>query len=122
MMKVLLVDDDTNFRRSLAIGLEAMGHTAFEVKSGLEALEFLQTNQQSLQKVESVVVDARMPVLDGFWLTDQISILYPSLRVVMLSAHSYAGELDNYTILTKPIRIPRLVDILENKNNTVSPL
>jgi hypothetical protein len=32
------------------------------------------------------------------------------------------GELGRYTILTKPIRIPTLVDILENKNNTVTPI
>ena len=121
-MKVLLVDDDTNFRHSLAIGLEAMGHAASEVKSGLEALEFLHVNLMSEEKIDSVVVDARMPGLDGFWLMDQISIMYPFLKVVMLSAHSYPGELSKYTILTKPIRIPKLVDILEDKNNIVTPL
>jgi CheY-like chemotaxis protein len=121
-MKVLLVDDDTHFRRSLAIGLETMGYTVFEAQGGMEALEFLQANQRSTDQIDSVVVDARMPVLDGFWLTDQISIMYPSLKVVILSAHSYMGELGRYTILTKPIRIPTLVDILENKNNTVTPI
>ena len=50
MMQILLVDDDTNFRRSLAISLESLGYTIFDVKSGMEALEFLQINQIPIVK------------------------------------------------------------------------
>ncbi len=88
MMRVLLVDDDVNFRRSLAIGLETNGYQTFEVNGGMEALEFLQINQGTPDSVESIVIDARMPGLDGFWLADQILAKYPAMRAVILSAHA----------------------------------
>ncbi len=112
MMKVLLVDDDTNFRRSLTIGLETSGLHVFEARGGMEALEFLQTNQESENRVQGVVVDARMPGVDGFWLADQISSMYPNIRIVILSAHVYPNDVEDYTVLTKPVQIPILVDTL----------
>ena len=117
MENILLVDDDTNFRRSLAIGLEALGYNTAEVKGGMEALEFLQNDQNTKKKIQGVVVDARMPGLDGFWLTDQISVMYPSLQVVILSAHAYPQKSDQYTIFTKPIQIPLLAETLEKQIN-----
>lgn len=113
MKNVLLVDDDTHFRRSLSIGLETMGYQTYEAGSGMEALEFLQSNQKENDRVESIVIDARMPGLDGFWIADQISTMYPSLRIVILSAHSYSVESDHYTIFTKPVKLQKLANALE---------
>ena len=117
MENILLVDDDTNFRRSLAIGLEDLGYSTIEAKGGMEALTYLQNDQKSKKKIEGVVVDARMPGLDGFWLTDQISATYPSVQVVILSAHAYPQKSDQYTVLTKPVKIPFLAKTLEQKRN-----
>ena len=111
-MHVLLVDDDTSFRRSLAIGLESAGVRVLEAKSGMEALEILYSHQTRLDQVKSVVVDARMPGLDGFWLTDQINVLYPDLKVIILSAHSYPYLLDRYTLMEKPVNINHLKEML----------
>jgi DNA-binding NtrC family response regulator len=119
MMRVLLVDDDTNFRRSLAIGFEVQGYPVHEVKNGMEALEFLQVNQKSDNRVEAVIVDARMPGLDGFWLADQISLMYPTLRVVILSAHPYPEKLGHYTLLPKPTHISMLIQVLERELCTI---
>ena len=58
MMSVLLVDDDTNFRRSLAIGLETSGCQVHEAQSGMEALEFLQANQKTENPVSGIVIEA----------------------------------------------------------------
>lgn len=116
MMRVLLVDDDVNFRRSLAIGLETNGYEAFEVNGGMEALEFLQINQGTEDSVESIVIDARMPGLDGFWLADQISAKYPAMRAVILSAHPYPIEKRDYKVLTKPVRIPVLIKALDQSD------
>ncbi|MCJ7812943.1 response regulator [bacterium] len=114
MKSVLLVDDDTHFRRSLSIGLETMGYQTYEAGSGMEALEFLQCNQKDNSGVEGIVIDARMPGLDGFWLADQISTVYPLLRIIILSAHSYSVESDHYMILTKPIHLQKLAEVLES--------
>lgn len=118
-MRVLLVDDDTNFRRSLAIGFDVQGYAVHEVRNGMEALEFLQLNQKTDNRVDGVIVDARMPGLDGFWLADQISLMYPTLRVVILSAHPYPEKLGHYTLLPKPIRISMLIQVLEQDSCTI---
>ena len=113
MIHVLLVDDDTHFRRSLAIGLETNGCRVYEANSGMEALEFLQKNQNTENRVSRMLIDARMPGLDGFWLADQISAKYPSIRVIILSAHTYPSDLKDYKVLTKSIGIPSLIEVLE---------
>ena len=115
MMHVLLVDDDTNFRRSLALGFETEGYRVSEAKSGMEALEFLHNNQRTKDRVRGVVIDARMPGLDGFWLVDQISAKYPSLRGIILSAHVYPADMKGYKVLTKPVKVSMLIDTLEEK-------
>ena len=113
MIHVLLVDDDTHFRRSLAIGLETNGCRVYEANSGMEALEFLQKNQNTENRVSRMLIDARMPGLDGFWLADQISAKYPSIRVIILSAHTYPSDLKGYKVLTKSVGIPSLIEVLE---------
>ena len=115
MMHALLVDDDTNFRRSLALGLETNGYKVSEAKSGMEALELLHTNQRTEDRIGGVVIDARMPGLDGFWLADQISAKYPSLRVVILTAHAYPSNVKSHKVLTKPVEIPMLMEALEER-------
>ena len=120
MRRILLVDDDTHFRRSLAIGLETHGYRVHEVSSGMDALQFLQTDQTAVDCVVGVVVDARMPGLDGFWLADQISASFPLLKVVILSAHQYPDRMNSYTMLTKPVAIPLLIETLENDQQPAS--
>jgi len=111
---LLLVDDNDFFRRSLSIGLEDEGYTVYEAGSGMEALEFLQSKHKKKLIVDTVIVDARMPGLDGFLLYDQIHSMDPSVKVIILSAHSYPEQTDKYTMLTKPVSIPELVDSIEN--------
>jgi CheY-like chemotaxis protein len=119
MMHVLLVDDDTHFRRSLAIGLETNGCSVYEANSGMEALEFLQANQSTEDPVSRILVDARMPGLDGFWLADQISAKYPSIGVIILSAHNYPSDLKGYKVLTKSVGIPSLIEVLEKHSTSI---
>ena len=113
MFRILLVDDDTHFRKSLKISLETQGHFVFENSNGMDALEFLKDNQSGENPVDRVIADARMPGLDGFWLTDQIVATYPSLRVILLTAHTYPDKTSQYTLLAKPVRIDVLMKTLE---------
>jgi CheY-like chemotaxis protein len=117
-MRLLIVDDDTSFRRSLVIGLEEMGHRVYEAHNGVEALEFLQTDQTMDDCVEAVIIDARMPGVDGFWLTDQIRTMYPHLKCIILSAYTYPEKSENYTVLSKPINLNQLTDVLMGEDFT----
>ena len=96
------------------------GNKTYQNKNNYQLLEeqpvvFVEFDRacQFIENQEGVVLDARMPGLDGFWLADQISEVYPSLKIVILSAHSYPLQSDQYTFLTKPVHIPDLIEVLE---------
>lgn len=110
--RVLIVDDDTHFRRSLAIGLETEGIEVVELPEGLRALEFLLGNQGTESGVSGVVVDARMPGLDGFWLSDQIQDLFPEIQVLILSAHRYNDLPEHYRLMEKPAKMEQIMTAL----------
>src|SRR5581483_9080325 len=82
-VRVLVVDDNAGFRESLlalldAGDLEVIG----EAGSGAEALSIL-------TKVEPdvVLMDVRMPGMDGIETTKRLKEAHPSLGVVALSGH-----------------------------------
>lgn len=58
--KVLLVDDDNEFRTVAAMALESAGYTVIEAVDGLTALETLQS-----VKPDAIISDLHMPMMDG---------------------------------------------------------
>ena len=81
-MRVLIVDDDTLIRDSLKMLLEM--EEDFQVvglaANGQEALELCQRVLPDL-----VLMDIRMPVMDGVVGTKRLKALYPQVRVVILT-------------------------------------
>jgi len=79
---VLIVDDDALIRDSLKMLLELEGD--FEVLglagNGQEALDFCRRDLPDL-----VLMDIRMPVMDGVMGTKRIKALYPQVQVVILT-------------------------------------
>lgn len=59
-LKVLLVDDDKEFRTVAALVLESAGYSVTEAVDGFAALELLQTERPHL-----IISDLHMPVMDG---------------------------------------------------------
>ena len=111
-MNILLVDDDQNFRRSMVIALEARECKVYEAGDGMEALQIL-----SQARIDAVIMDARIPGLDGFWMADQIKNEYPDITIMMLSAHAYSEDFSQHTMLTKPVNVNVLLDRLRHGNN-----
>lgn len=60
LAKVLVVDDDPQFRRVVRIALNARGHEVREAGNGQEALDNMRTTAADV-----VLLDWRMPVMDG---------------------------------------------------------
>ena len=81
-LRVLVVDDNDGFRESLVALLAAGGHEiAGEATNGREALELLERIDPDV-----VLMDIRMPVMDGIETTRRMKASHPELGVVALTA------------------------------------
>jgi CheY-like chemotaxis protein len=79
---ILVVDDDSVLRRLLATVLKLRGFEVLVAEDGVQALEVLGQNQQS---VDLVLADIIMPQMDGWGLLEEVQALYPDLPVILLT-------------------------------------
>jgi DNA-binding NarL/FixJ family response regulator len=82
MIKVLLVDDQAIIRHGLKSMLESYGdmQVVGEAENGQRALE-----QIALLHPDLVLMDIRMPVMDGVAATSAILQQYPAVKVLVLT-------------------------------------
>lgn len=124
--KVLLIDDDEDFRAALRAPLEARGYAVVEAASGDEGLKLLRE-----QRPDVVLVDIMMEsAAEGYGVTQAIrwQEAYQEFRhlpIIMVSSieetpderFAMAGELDMIRpdiYLRKPLDIPRLLEVLSS--------
>jgi YesN/AraC family two-component response regulator len=116
MGRILLVDDNRNFRLSLKIGLTREGfkvHTAANVADAIQLL--VQTS------FDFLITDIKMPKLDGYDLIRIAKELKPNLSVVLISAFDFKEydlrypEFSDIPKLNKPFPIEGLVAITQDK-------
>ncbi|MDB5814340.1 MAG: putative two component, sigma54 specific, transcriptional regulator, Fis family [Rhodocyclales bacterium] len=108
--RILLVDDDADLLRLLAIRLKSSGFEVFPAAGGEQALAML-----SIQRPDIVVTDLRMPGIDGMALFDGVRRSHPTLPVIVLTAHGSipdaveAMQRGVFGYLTKPYDAAELV-------------
>lgn len=81
-MTVLVVDDETSTRQTIARMLEAGGFRVEQASSGAEALKRLASDGAS---IDFVLTDVTMPGMTGIDLSYQIRDLYPRIPVAIVS-------------------------------------
>ena len=82
--KVLLVDDESPFVEALAKRLKLRELEVAIALSGPEALEKLEQNSTT----DVVVLDVKMPGMDGIETLKAIKARYPLIEVIMLTGHA----------------------------------
>ncbi len=113
--KVLLVDDETDFVVPLSKRLRKRNLEVYSATSGQEALDFL---SQSVCDV--VVLDVKMPGMDGIETLRRIKEVAPSVEVIMLTGHANVEvaikgmELGAFDYLMKPVDIDDLLYKLQD--------
>lgn len=81
--KILVVDDDPDFIQILRIRLKASGYRVTVARDGKEALEIIQA-----ERPDAVLLDIRMPKLDGLKVLGKIRRIDKKLPIFMLTAFS----------------------------------
>ena len=81
---VLLVDDETEFVETFSERLDLRNLNVSKAFSGQEALQLLEKNQDT----EVVILDVKMPGMDGLETLTEIKKKFPLMEVIMLSGHS----------------------------------
>lgn len=113
-MRVLIVDDESLIRMDLGDIIESCGHEVVaEGTNGVEALELCKKH-----KPDIILMDVKMPELDGIEAARQIGFHHEA-PVVLLTSYSQQDLIDKardsgvYGYLIKPVREEQLVPSLE---------
>ncbi len=115
--RILIVDDEANQRRSLALGLAADGFDCVEADGGEEAFGLLGT----LGRFDVALVDLMMPGISGLEVARRIRWSAPNTMVVLASAyHLSARQLQRSDcgavgFVPKPYHLPELCAFLRQK-------
>lgn len=112
---VFVVDDDPSIRDSLSLLLKAVGHQprVFE-----DAQSFL--DQYDISQAGCLILDVRMPGMDGLQLQRLLADLAPHLPVIMLTAHGDlpmavdAMRSGAWHFVEKPYEKDRLLGIIDD--------
>jgi DNA-binding response OmpR family regulator len=115
-LRVLVVDDEEDFLRSIVMRIELRGYEAHGVTSGDEALQYLREDPAA---VDVVLLDIKMPGLGGLETLREIKSCCPSIEVIVVTGHASqefsrrGRELGAFDYLIKPIRLEAILERIE---------
>lgn len=124
MAKILVVDDDRGIRKALRDILELEKYEIEEAVDGLECIVKIKQNSYDV-----IIMDVKMPRMDGMEAIEKIQDIAPDIPVVMISGH---GNIDTavesvkkgaFDFIQKPPDLNRLLITLRNaldKSNLIS--
>ncbi|MGE4288134.1 MAG: sigma-54-dependent transcriptional regulator [Salinivirgaceae bacterium] len=121
MAKILVIDDEKSIRNTLKDILEYEKHEVVLAANGMEGLEQLQN-----QSFDAVLLDIKMPEMDGIEVLEKINATYPEVQVVMISGHGTvdvavkAVKMGAYDFIEKPLDLNRLLVTLRNATDKTS--
>ncbi len=111
---LLLVDDDPDFRESVARRFMRRGFQVQEATHGEQALQLA-----SLRQFDVVVLDMVMPGMSGIQVLEQLKLTHPESEVILLTGQGtietavQAMKLGAYDFLTKPFPLAELEILIE---------
>jgi sodium-dependent dicarboxylate transporter 2/3/5 len=115
MPKILLIDDEEKFRTSLSNRLKLRGYENTDLSSGVEAVKVVRSDPD----IDVVILDRKMPDMDGEQVLKEIKAYRPELQVIMLTGHGTtdsaveAGRLDAFYYLQKPCELEKIIETVE---------
>lgn len=112
-MKRILVAEDNDSNYMLMTYILRKHYEFFRAKNGKEAVEMVES-----EKPDMVLMDMKMPLMDGLEATRQIRVSYPDLPIVALTANAFdsdrqrAMEAGCNDFVTKPVSAPVCLEVI----------
>jgi len=113
-LTILVVEDDeVNFLFIEEI-LASINAKVLHAKNAFEAIEFCKNNQ----KIDLVLMDIKLPDMDGYTATRKIKQLNPDLPVIAQTAYALEGDRDKALncgcndYIAKPIKHKQLIELV----------
>ena len=124
MSTVLIVDDESRFRSSLARRLNMRGYPTLDVDNGEDGIKLI----RSRTDIDVVILDRKMPKLPGEQALKEMKTFRPELQVIMLTGHGSmqsameTGRLEAYAYLQKPCEVDDLIGVIDAAREDKIPL
>jgi len=115
--KILVVEDDDVSYILLNEILSSYPVKLIRAMDGVEAVEMFQNNQSAY---DLILMDIRLPKLNGYKVTKKIKELNPKLPIIAVTAYAHSqGIVDCYKagcddFIAKPFNIGDIVKLIEN--------
>jgi CheY-like chemotaxis protein len=117
--RVLIVDDEAPLRRQLMVGLAQHGYEVEECEEGLPALAMIKTAKAKQHPFAFVILDVRLPDIDGLKILSVLKATYPDLPVVVITGYGNENTVNTVQsrersgYLDKPFEMDSLISELD---------
>lgn len=115
---VLVVDDETRVRETLATLLQAIGITSEPCSGGHEALQLIEQNPD---RYHAVLLDVTMPEMDGIEAASHILERFPTIRPILCSGYPSIAVPPKMTDAVEFLQKPFSLAQLERKLSSLLP-
>jgi len=111
---VLLIDDEDRFRQALARQLQVRDFIVLDTSNGEDAIKIVRH-----QNPEVVILDQKMPGMDGIQTLKELKKIRPEVQVIMHTGHGgleaarITGKHDVFSYLEKPCAIEELTKVID---------
>lgn len=115
MNKILAIDDEEPIRRRLEKLLTFDGYEVFTAENGKQGLEIFQKLKEKQNHIKVVLVDLKMPGIDGIEVLKRIKESLPQTEVIIITGHGaiksaiQALKMGAFGYITKPIEYDELL-------------
>lgn len=112
---ILLVDDNMNLTRSMALVLNRKGFDVDTAENGFEAI-----NKLNNKSFDIIFMDIKMPLMNGVETFKKIKTTNPDAQVMMMTAYSVeelveeALEEGAHGIIYKPLDLDNVIGLIED--------
>jgi len=113
--RILIAEDEDNNYKLLVHYLAKSGIDLVRAYNGLEAVEICKTDE----KIRLVLMDIKMPVMDGYEATRQIKHSKPGIPVIAQTAYSFESDMERALEagcdewISKPVKREKLLELIK---------